>query len=129
MPDESRESEQSLLWYGRRNFGGGEPTVILIPASSEVGLDSFWLAIIGIAVMVVGGFLVYWFLLKPKQRKKMGVRSLGKNKFEIKSDEEKVMDYLNKSGGRIYQSMITKSLDFPKLRQAFCCKEWRKKDW
>jgi uncharacterized membrane protein len=75
----------------------------------------------------VGGFVVYWFLLKPKHNKKMGAKSLDKNKFEIKSDEEKVMDYLNKSGGKVYQSMITKKLGFSKAKTSILLQRMEKK--
>ena len=129
LPDENKESEQALLWYGRRNFGGGEPTIILTSANAGggSGFDNYllWIFVAGLVVLLA--FVVLWFVRKRISKKKVVNRFLGKEHFEIKSDEDKVVELLHNVGGKIYQSMITKRFGFSKAKTSILLKGMEKK--
>ena len=129
LQDETRESEHSLLWYGRRNFGGGEPTLILTSANikSENVFQTSVVLIITIIFVVLLIFIIFWILRRRKSKKKLGIGSLKKEKFQIKSDQDKVLELLHNSGGQIYQSMITKRLDFSKAKTSILLKGMEKR--
>ena len=128
LQDEARESEQALLWYGRRNFGGGEPTIILTSANieSENTLQNSMVLIFAVILVVILIIIMLWILRRRNGKKKLGIGSLKKEKFEIKSDEDKVLELLHNSGGQIYQSMITKQLDFSKAKTSILLKGMEK---
>jgi len=129
LPDDNRENEQALLWYGRRNFGGGEPTIILTTANVESGniLQNNLLPIFAVVLVVFLIFGAFWFLKKRKGKKRVVNGSLEKEKFEIKSDEDKVVELLHDVGGQIYQSMITKQLGCSKAKTSGLLKGMEKK--
>jgi len=129
LPDEERESEQALLWYGRRNFGGGEPIIILITANieSENNLQNSMLLIFAVILIVLLIFIMLWVFRRRNGKKKLVNGSLKKEKFEIKSDEDKVVELLHNIGGQIYQSMITKRLEFSKAKTSILLKGMEKK--
>ena len=54
-------------------------------------------------------------------------RSLGKKKFELKSDEDKVIELLREVGGQLYQSMVTKRLGFSKAKTSILLKAMEEK--
>lgn len=87
LPDDNRESEQTLLWYGRRNFGGGEPTIILtsVNAGSGIGFDNYLLLILVIGLVALLVFVILWLVKKSKRKKKVSNKSLSQEHFEIKS--------------------------------------------
>jgi len=129
IPDENRENEQALLWYGRRNFGGGEPTIILTTANIEAdsSLQNNLLLIFAVVSVILLSFVVFWFLKKRKGNKRVARGSLKKEKFQIKSDEDKVVELLHNVGGQIYQSMITKQLGCSKAKTSGLLKGMEKK--
>jgi uncharacterized membrane protein len=130
LPDEERPNEQSLSWYGRRNFGGGEPTIIL--TTKNLDNDSFFqnniFLIIGIAAsIIIVIFVAYWLYKHRKNKRQRFSKSAENKKFEIKSDQDKVIELLEKTGGQIYQSMITKQLAFSKAKTSLLLTEMEKK--
>lgn len=131
LPDEDRGSEQALLWYGRRNFGGGEPTIILTSANLERGsnIDDYMLPILIIVLIVPLSFVIFWVFRKRKKRVLTeGInRPLNKDRLEIKSDEDKVVELLREVGGQIYQSTVTKRLGFSKAKTSILLKRMEDK--
>ena len=130
LPDENRKSENSLLWYGRRNFGGGEPTIILTSADivDASGNENNLLPIFGVIVFVILASLgALLFFKRRKSKKKVIGNSLVKDKFEIKSDEDKVIELLHNVGGQIYQSMINKELGFSKAKTSLLLNDMENK--
>jgi uncharacterized membrane protein len=71
--------------------------------------------------------LVFWYLKKRKGKKRVAKVSLKKERFQIKSDEDKVVELLQGVGGQIYQSMITKRLGFSKAKTSLLLKGMEKK--
>jgi uncharacterized membrane protein len=130
LPDDERPNEQSLLWYGRRNFGGGEPTIILTTEKLENDplLQNNIFLIIGVAaIIILVIFVAYWLYKHQKNKRQRFSKSVENKKFEIKSDEDKVVELLEKTGGQIYQSMITKQLAFSKAKTSLLLTEMEKK--
>ena len=64
---------------------------------------------------------------KRKGKKRVVTGSLEKEKFEIKSDEDRVVELLHNVGGQIYQSMITKQLGCSKAKTSGLLKGMEKK--
>jgi hypothetical protein len=116
-PDQQRDS---LVWYGLRSFGPGEPRVLL-----EKTVFPLIPLVVGIIIIitVLTGFVVY----RVKQRR------VGQNKQEDRDDfveqgepaallseeqlaglEERITTLLKAGGGEQYQAEIVKTLGLPK---------------
>lgn len=115
VPDETKGADRTLVWYGRRNFGAGEPTVIL-EEGAVAGTDGFlsYLPLIAVAVaVVIVGFAVFFF---TKRKRKAGSGSGGSLRRvtleKMEDDEEKVVKLLKAAGGKLYQSQISKHYGF-----------------
>jgi hypothetical protein len=117
-PNERDDSTQTLHWYRSQDFSVGEPRVLL---TSRVGISNENLLILTGAVLGLGalsavaiGFLIF------EQRRKVREKLLGPNKFaswqEAESDEEKILQLLQFSGGSLYQSEICDKLRFSRAK-------------
>jgi hypothetical protein len=115
IPDETRSADRSLVWYGRRNFGAGEPTVILEEELAAV-VDDFpaflpWISVI--VAIVVGGFAILYFVRRRNKPGSDGAGSLRRVAVEKMADEEeKVIKLLRAAGGKLFQSQITRHCGF-----------------
>jgi len=115
-PDDTREPDRTLTWYGRRNFGAGEPTVILekrVPTIIDT-LKEYAPLIVGLIVIAGIGSAGLWFFKFRKKEKIGGFPprvTLG-----IEDDEDRVIKLLRAAGGRLYQSTITEQCGFSKSK-------------
>jgi uncharacterized membrane protein len=122
-PDETRESEETLSWFGPRNFGAGEPNALLAKKSSS-WTDFFTgnITLLSVIVAAVLTGLLGYFLgmkralmvrgLKPK----VGQEQAPLSDLSVEDDEEKVIGLLVAAGGRMRQSTIAKQCGFSKSK-------------
>jgi len=123
-PDDTRDSDRTLIWYGPRNFGEGEPTVVL---GKRNILRGYMPLIVGLVIASIAGVSSagLWFF---KLRKKEGgvIVPAPQVKLGIENDEEKVVKLLREAGGASYQSTITKQLGFSKSKTSGLLKKMEK---
>jgi len=115
VPDENKVADRTLVWYGRRNFGAGEPTVILEEGAVAVadGLLTY-LPLFGVLVgVVIGGFAVFYFFRRRRKTGSGSAVSLRRVTAEkLEDEEEKVIRLLRYAGGKLFQSQIAKHYGF-----------------
>ena len=102
-------------------MGAGEPTVILRTAIDYLPL------IAGVFLMADLGSAGFWFLRFRKGVKKGVEEAPPKETFEVKTDEERVVELLRSVGGQIYQSMIINRLGFSKAKTSMLLKAMEEK--
>lgn len=105
QPDEFRSEEFELIWYGLRDFGSGEPRVVLEP--KPMAIPFLWLLLGVGAAAALGGALVW---RRKRQAKHPPWEEL------TKSDEDRVLDLLKQSGGALYQSDLVRLTGFSKSK-------------
>ncbi|MBM4400577.1 MAG: hypothetical protein FJ045_01350 [Crenarchaeota archaeon] len=118
-PDETKTAERTLTWYGRRNFGAGEPTVILDEKTVSL-IDDLqgYLPLIIVAVAVVAGAFAGLYFLKRRKRRNEGGGGNGGSSLlqatleKMEDDEDKVIKLLKSANGQLYQSLIAKHCGF-----------------
>jgi len=113
-PDDTRESDRTLIWYGLRNFGAGEPRIILKTPGIVDILREYAPLIVSIIAIAGIGSAGLWFFKFKKKRKVNG--PLPKISLGIEDDEDKVVKLLKAAGGRLYQSTITKKCGFSRSK-------------
>lgn len=115
-PDDTRKSDRTLTWYGRRNFGAGEPTVILEEETSNIldTLQDYLLLIVGLFVIAGVGFTSFYFFKKSRKKGKGDVEEplLQATLEKMEDDEDKVIRLLESAGGQLFQSLIAKHCGF-----------------
>jgi len=115
-PDDDRKSDRTLIWYGRRNFGSGEPTVILEKETSNILdiLQDHLPLIVGLFAIAGGGFTGLYFFKKSRKKGKGDVRGplLQATLEKMEDDEEKVIRLLESAGGQLFQSLIAEHCRF-----------------
>ncbi|MFP3984800.1 MAG: helix-turn-helix transcriptional regulator [Candidatus Bathyarchaeia archaeon] len=112
-PDDTRDSDRMLIWYGRRNFGAGEPTVILQEktlSATEILQGHLPLIIVLVLIAVAGVTVGFYFKSRKKRESKSPLVQATREKME--NDEEKVIKLLRSAGGQLYQSLIAKHCGF-----------------
>ena len=130
-PDKVDYNERVLTWVGTKNFGRGEPTIILEKEGSEWAeiVGKYAIVVFAGVVVVISGFLGYFAgrkrfrgrgELKPKIAKDLSI--LG-----VESDEEKVLRLLAEAGGRLLQSTIAKQCGFSKSKGSVLLSEMERK--
>ncbi|MEM2129681.1 MAG: hypothetical protein QXZ70_03680 [Candidatus Bathyarchaeia archaeon] len=118
-PDETKSAERTLTWYGRRNFGAGEPTVILDEKAVSL-IDDLqgYLPFVLVAVAAVAGGLAALYFFKRKKRRNGGDGSSSGSSLlqatlkKMEDDEDKVIKLLKSANGQLYQSLIAKHCGF-----------------
>lgn len=115
LPDETKIS--NLIWYGPKNFGEKEPTLILSrfevkntetkssTEKQEEGKEKDYLFII--LIFIIG--ILFIAILTTKIRKK-------KNEEDIFFDEDIIVDLLKKKGGKCMQNKIVEETGFSKSK-------------
>jgi hypothetical protein len=122
LPDKVQYSEQSLTWFGPRNFGMGEPTIILEMRTfnwTELIVENLAIFLM-IFVAFFVGFLGYFL---GKRRRNEGKRQVSITEavkkltpLEVEGDEEKILRLLSMAGGSVLQSTIVKHFGFSKSK-------------
>lgn len=108
-PDELKDS--TLIYYGMRSFANGEPRVLFQQATS---MNYILLTIISL-VLIGGGISFY----KARRRK---IEISKEDEAEtaqveiVQSDEDLILNLIEKAGGEMYQSEIIKRTGFSKSK-------------
>jgi len=116
-PDNHIESDRTLIWYGYRNFGAGEPRVTLeseTPNILSILQDNLFI-VTGLLILAGVSFAFFYFLKSKKKRKKGGNVDdllLQATLKKMEDDEEKVIRLLESAGGQLFQSLIAKYCGF-----------------
>jgi hypothetical protein len=113
-----------LEWYGIRDFGMGEPRIVLKEKSASWGflnvIRNNAILIIGLLALIsVGGSVsLYYFKFRKREVKKETVPKMleFQRTPEIENDEEKVVNLLKAAGGRLYQSTIADQCGFSRSK-------------
>lgn len=103
QPAEAREEERELVWYGRRDFLPGEPSVELAPVGNPYAP---WLAL-----GILSAALVFSAALLPRMRSRPAARER-----LLMSDEERLLQVLRSAGGALFQSEIRRRTGFSKSK-------------
>jgi len=122
LPDNTEASERALTWFGPRNFGAGEPHLLLGKENSSwtdaITSNIPLLAVIATAFST--GFLGYFLGMKRASTNKLtkpNSSSLqSQSSFGAEDDEQKVVRLLTAAGGRMYQSAIGEQGGFSKSK-------------
>jgi|Deesub1362A_J573_1020465.scaffolds.fasta_scaffold00454_24 uncharacterized membrane protein len=119
-PDEIEDG--AITWYGPKNFGNGEPTLILVPVTAiekeKLGADVIYL-VAGAGLFLLLMVVSYWKIKKLKKER-------GDREFDVKTDEEIIIDLLRKRGAML-QSDIVKATGFSKSKVSNLIAVLRKK--
>lgn len=114
-PDDTRGPE--LIWYGQRDFGSGEPRVVL---GKPTAFPLLWV-IAGIVVLAVAIGVAFWFRKMRVPHKVEEERPLVEE-LVTKTDVERVVDLLKEARGKLYQSDIMKKTGFSKPKTSVLLK-------
>lgn len=123
QPDQVRESENTLTWFGPRNFGAGEPHGSFERQSSswaDVITNNATLLLA--AVLVVSAGLAGYFLGLKRAHLMEGSKTNAKEEqaflsdLSVEDDEERVVKLLAASGGRMQQLAIARQCGFSKSK-------------
>ncbi|HID61026.1 MAG TPA: DUF4897 domain-containing protein [Hadesarchaea archaeon] len=107
-PDETRELQ--LIWYGQRDFGAGEPRIVLGKPSAVPLVLVAAAAALAIAIGVA-----LWFK-KTRKAPPKAEHKISPGKLIPKTDVEKTVDLLNEAGGKMYQSDLVGRTGFSKAK-------------
>jgi len=118
-PRPNAQSDQTLTWYGIRDFRAGEPEIVLgekAASGFEVVLKENALAIVGlIALIGVSSISLYYFKLRKKEVV-VAKPPIPPSVLGIEDDEEKVVNLLRAAGGSMYQSTIADQCRFSRAK-------------
>jgi len=133
-PDETRESERILTWFGPRNFGAGEPNALLEKKSfSWTDVITGNITLFSVIVTAVStGLLGYFFgmkraLVNKGLKPKVGQEQAPISELSVEDDEEKIIRLLVAAGGRMLQSTIAKQCGFSKSKASELLSSMEKK--
>jgi len=117
-PDETDESDQTIIWHGIENFSIEEPKIFLRKKCFMDILNDYMLAVVSVVIVVVGGasFSSFWLLKRRKKGEVKPVIQASKPGLEIEDDEDRVIRLLKASHGSLYQSTITEKCGFSKTK-------------
>jgi hypothetical protein len=124
-PDETRKPEGTLTWFGPRNFGAGEPSVLFERRGSGwadlIAGNALLLGLIAVAVST--GLLGYFLGAKRASAGKdlrfgLEKEQMSFSELSVADDEEKVVGLLAAAGGRLHQSIIAKQCGFSKSKSS-----------
>ncbi len=117
-PDEIKDS--MLIYYGMRSFASGEPRVLFQQAFS-MNWIYILLAIITITAMA-------FYAARRKIKASIEVDEPETTQVEIvQSDEDLILNLLDKAGGEMYQSEITEQTGFSKSKVSAILKDLKAK--
>lgn len=136
-PDETRES--SVVYNGPVEFGGDEPRVELGPvggSTADDGDQSNLPTLVGaLAVVVLGGagvFLAYRRHEKPtgeddaeSENETVGAQPAAKPDPELLSNEEQVLQLIEREGGRMKQKAVAEQLGWTDAKTSQITKKLR----
>ena len=115
-PDATISSDRTVVWYGPKIFGAGEPTAIFGRKTESIFdvLQRYFVFILALFVASFS-FAGIWFLRRSRREKAIFDQTLHSVPSFI-SDKPRVISLLKTSGGQMYQSDITAKCGFSKSK-------------
>ncbi|ABS54813.1 Uncharacterized membrane-associated protein/domain-like protein [Methanoregula boonei 6A8] len=115
-PAPDQQSGNSLTWYGEREFGAGEPQVVL--AAPSLPFLPLIALIVAVILVAVAGFAVYRRKRSPREPEaepdEPGDLSPVLSSADLASLEDRIIGLLKAHGGERFQSEIVRELGLPK---------------
>lgn len=122
-PSPHAQSNQTLTWYGIKDFGVGEPKIVLGQEKAAYGFLEIIKAnapIIAslITLVAVSSISFYYFKLRKKETRETisAEAPVPSGVLRIEDDEEKVVNLLRAAGGSLYQSKIADECGFSRAK-------------
>jgi len=115
------QSGQSLTWIGIKDFGLGEPKIVLEKEKAASGFLEILKANIPvivslIALVGVSSISLYFFKLRKKEIPRAKAPMPPGVPLRMEDDEEKVINLLRAAGGSLYQSIIADHCGFSRAK-------------
>jgi hypothetical protein len=130
-PDDTSSSDRTITWYGPRNFGMGEPTIILGKKTSGITdfLTSNTFVISGLVILIISSLGSLWvFKLKgSKTKQSVKVGEIKPLQIELEGEEDKVINLLKAAGGSLSQKAIAEHCGFSKSKTSELLKDMERK--
>jgi len=119
-PRPHAESNQTLTWYGIKDFGQGEPRIVLREKFAPIGFIEIMrenAPIIGSVLAIVSvGLLCLGFLRLRRKATVTAKQPIIPSVSEVKDAEEKVVNLLKAAGGSLYQSTVADRCGFSRSK-------------
>lgn len=127
IPDETAESDRTIIWYEIQNFSAEEPRIILRKKCFMDILHEYLLLIGGVVAVASVSFAGLWFFRLRKKGETKPIVGAGRPTLETEDDEEKVIRLLKASHGSLYQATITEKCGFSKTKTSLLLATMEKK--
>jgi DNA-binding transcriptional ArsR family regulator len=121
QPDDIREKELELIWYGRRDFGSGEPRATLQLKPTAIPTLLIVVGTICALLVLAGAFTLKRRRAREAPEERPPIEEI------TKSDEDRIVDLLRGAGGALYQSDLVKMTGFSKSKTSAVLSSLREK--
>jgi DNA-binding MarR family transcriptional regulator len=125
-PYSIRNKYRMLIWIGPQSFASGEPAITL---TRETGgfFDNLHIGLIISFIALGVVFSTVFYMFRIKKRKQEELRRTSLSILEAESEENKILQLLQESGGYLPQSSIAKKLGLSKSKTSETLKSMEKK--
>lgn len=127
IPDETDESDRTIIWYGLENFSTEEPRIILRKKCFMDILHEYMLLIGGVLAVASVIFAGLWLFRLRKKGEAKPIVQAPRPDLEIEDDEDRVIRLLKASHGSLFQSTITEQCGFSKTKTSLLLATMEKK--
>jgi len=127
VPDETGESDRTIIWDGLESFSVEEPRITLRKKSFMDILNEYVLLVVGVVVVGGAGFSGFWLLKRRKKGEAKPIVQAPGPDIEIEDDEDRVIRLLKASHGSLFQSTITEQFGFSKTKTSLLLATMEKK--
>ena len=129
VPDETEESDRTIVWYGVENFSVEEPKIFLRKKRFMDVLNDYMLLVVVLVIVIVGGasFSRFWLLKRRKKGDAKPIVHTPRSGLEFEDDEDRVIRLLKASHGSLFQSTITEECGFSKAKTSLLLTAMEKK--
>lgn len=127
IPDETRESDRTIIWCELESFSVEEPRIVLRKKGFMDVLNEYMLLVVGVVVVGGAGFSGFWLLRRRKKGETEPIVQAPRPDLEIEDDEDRVIRLLKASHGSLFQSTITDQFGFSKTKTSLLLTAMEKK--
>lgn len=118
QPEPDSQRDRTVVWQGPREFDPSEPRVLL---TERAWPGSELLRAAGAATVLGAGALLFWLLRRGPALPSVvpGLLERGQDGSELLSNEEQVLDLLERRGGRVKQQVIADELGWTETKTSY----------
>lgn len=127
IPDETRESDRTIIWCELESFSVEEPRIVLRKKGFMDVLNEYMLLVVGVIVVGGAGFSGFWLLRRRKKGETEPIVQAPRPDLEIEDDEDRVIRLLKASHRSLFQSTITDQFGFSKTKTSLLLTAMEKK--